>query len=392
MPTDPPALPPDPPIVPPSAGRWYRAWRWGRYVLGLGLGGLALWLVLGKTNELSGASHYFARLAWGWMVVAAVAEALSYLAFAELQRRLLKAGGTAVAVRPMTGVTLAGNAMQNSLPAGLVLAAAYAFRQYRRFGADEVLSGWTITAATAVSFVCLATLAAGGLTLAFGLGSALDLTASILGIAAVAALLVVGWARRSAIISHAGTCVKISQKVTRRPQGDPAEVASRLLERVRRISPRGPDWAWALTMGMCNWLADMACLCVAFLCVGAAVPWQGLLLAYAAAQLAANLPITPGGLGVVEGSLTVALVAFGGGQDSTVAAVLIYRLFNFWIMLPVGWASWGVLALAGRRRRAAALCPPQTPGLQDRPAREQASSESSPAPAAGWQTQGEDQQ
>ena len=45
------------------------------------------------------------------------------------------------------------------------------------------------------------------------------------------------------------------------------------------------------------------------------------------AQLAANLPITPGGLGVVEGSLTIALVAYGGGRDSTVAAVLLYS-FN----------------------------------------------------------------
>lgn len=359
MPTDPPPLPPDPPIVPPTAGRWYRVWRWGRYVLGLALSGLALWLVLGKTNELSGASHYFAHLVWVWVAVAAVAEASSYLAFAELQRRLLKAGGTEVAVRPITGVTLAGNAMQNSLPAGLVLAAAYAFRQYRRFGADDVLSGWTITATTAVSFVALATLAAGGLTLAFGLGSALDLVAVIVGIAATAALLVIAWTRRSAIISRAGACVRISQKVSHRPPGDPDEVASRLMERVRAISPGRTDWAWVLAMGLSNWLADMACLAVAFLAVGAAVPWKGLLLAYAAAQLAANLPITPGGLGVVEGSLTVALVAFGGGQASTVAAVLIYRLFNFWIMLPVGWASWGVMALAGRRRRAAALSPPE---------------------------------
>jgi len=37
--------------------------------------------------------------------------------------------------------------------------------------------------------------------------------------------------------------------------------------------------------------------------------WKGLLLAYGAGQLAADLPITPGGLGVVEGSLTIALVA-----------------------------------------------------------------------------------
>jgi uncharacterized protein (TIRG00374 family) len=84
------------------------------------------------------------------------------------------------------------------------------------------------------------------------------------------------------------------------------------------------------------------------------VPWRGLLLAYGAGQLATALPITPGGLGVVEGSITVALVTFGGGQASTVAAVLIYRLISFWLLLPVGWGSWLALVIAGRNQDRAA--------------------------------------
>jgi hypothetical protein len=95
--------------------------------------------------------------------------------------------------------------------------------------------------------------------------------------------------------------------------------------------------------------------------VGSGVPWKGLLLAYAAGQLASNLPITPGGLGVVEGSLTVALVAFGGGQVGTVAAVLLYRLISFWAMLPIGYASFGVLAARTRRRPELVPGPPLVP-------------------------------
>ena len=67
-------------------------------------------------------------------------------------------------------------------------------------------------------------------------------------------------------------------------------------------------------MGLGNWVADCGCLALSFLAVGARVPWRGLLLAYGAGQLATILPITPGGLGVVEGSLTVALVTFGGAR------------------------------------------------------------------------------
>jgi hypothetical protein len=100
--------------------------------------------------------------------------------------------------------------------------------------------------------------------------------------------------------------------------------------------------------GLANWVLDCSCLALSFLAIGAGIPWRGLLLAYGAGQLAANLPITPGGLGVVEGSLTIALVTFGGAESSTVAAVFLYRILSFWAELPVGWVTWGVLAWARR--------------------------------------------
>jgi hypothetical protein len=93
------------------------------------------------------------------------------------------------------------------------------------------------------------------------------------------------------------------------------------------------------------------CFAFMFLAIGAAIPWNGILLAYGAGQLAAALPITPGGLGAVEGSITIALVAFGGAHVATVDAVLLYRLISFWLVLVVGWMLWGVLALQVRRGR-----------------------------------------
>jgi len=58
----------------------------------------------------------------------------------------------------------------------------------------------------------------------------------------------------------------------------------------------------------------------------------------------------------VEGSITIALVAFGGAQSTTVDAVLVYRLVSFWLVLVVGWFLLGELALevrVGRWRRRA---------------------------------------
>jgi uncharacterized protein (TIRG00374 family) len=322
-------------------------------VLAFALAGLAVWVITGKTDELSGASRYLAQVHWGFVVAALVAEALSYVAYAALQRRLLLAGKVPVRNAPMIGISLAGNSIQNSLPGGVVFYAAYVFRQYRRFGADDVLAGWTLVATNGLSFIALSALAAVGLGLALGAGSALDLVETILGIVVLAALLVLVWVERARILPHGVRFVRLSQRWIRRPSPSvPAEqIIDGWLVRLGAVSPSPTDWAWSTAMSMGAWVMDCGCLILSFLAVGAGVPWRGLLLAYGAGQLASILPITPGGLGVVEGSLTVALVAFGGAENSTVAAVLLYRLMSFWLVVPVGWAAWGVLALVGRSRR-----------------------------------------
>jgi uncharacterized protein (TIRG00374 family) len=318
----------------------------------LALAGVAIWVITGKTDELRGATTYLSDLRWWWVLMAVGAELASYVSYASLQRRLLAVGKVRVPMVPMTGISLAANAIQNSLPGGIVFYAAYLFRQYRRYGADEVLSGWTLVAVNALSFVTLSALAAVGLALALGAGSALDLVEVILGILVVAAVLVLLWAERHRLVPHLARVVRLYQRFAHRPSPSlPADqVIDRWLARVGAITPGKTDWVWATALSLGNWVADCACLTISFLAVGAGVPWRGLLLAYGAGQLAAILPITPGGLGVVEGSLTIALVTFGGAQDSTVAAVLLYRLISFWLLLPVGWGSWAAMALAGRSR------------------------------------------
>jgi uncharacterized protein (TIRG00374 family) len=344
--------PPDPPIVAPSAGRWYRVWQVARYIIGLAAVGFAAYVVDGKTDELRGATTYLEHLRWWWVVVAVAAEAVSYLALASLQRRLLRSGGVKIPMTPMTGIALAGNAIQNSLPGGLVFYSAYNYRQYRRFGADEVLAGWTLIAFNAVTFVTLSVIALLGLALALSAGNAFDLVEEILGIAIFAGLIVVLWAERVWLLEHLTRLVALSQRIFQHPSRDrkAGDIVHGWVDRMGAISPSRRNWARAMVMGFANWTADCACLVLAFMSVGAGVPWRGLLLAYGAGQLATALPITPGGLGVVEGSITVALVTFGGGQASTVAAVLIYRLISFWLLLPIGWGAWFALVIAGRNR------------------------------------------
>jgi uncharacterized protein (TIRG00374 family) len=72
------------------------------------------------------------------------------------------------------------------------------------------------------------------------------------------------------------------------------------------------------------------------------------LLAFTAAQVLAQIPITPGGLGFVEAGLTGTLALAGVAAGDAVLATFAYRLFSYWLPLP-----FGLLGLLLHRRRPA---------------------------------------
>jgi len=73
------------------------------------------------------------------------------------------------------------------------------------------------------------------------------------------------------------------------------------------------------------------------------------------ARVLGSIPITPGGLGLVELGLTTVLVGFGGNNASVVAAVLVYRFLTIVPTLVLG----GVAAATWRRRRRPASPEPE---------------------------------
>jgi uncharacterized protein (TIRG00374 family) len=61
--------------------------------------------------------------------------------------------------------------------------------------------------------------------------------------------------------------------------------------------------------------------------------------AWSLARLLGSIPVTPGGLGVVEVGLTTALVGFGAANAPAVAAVLLYRFLTIVPTLVIGLAA-----------------------------------------------------
>ncbi|MCL4423533.1 MAG: YbhN family protein [Actinobacteria bacterium] len=329
-----------------------RAWVLARYLAGIGLGAFALYVVLGKKGELAGATRYLAHMSWEWVALAVVVEAGSYVSFALLQRRLLLAGSVSAGTGSLTGLALASTAIANSFPAGPALASVYNYRRYRRYGADEAYAGWMLLGVFTAAAVSLAMFAAVGAGLASTQGVDLGLLGALLSVLLAALVLGALVVQRRALVwimrRGASAFEKLLAGRAQKMRLETADLEA-MIGRLNRVKLGWEAVLAALGWAMGNWVLDCACLALAYQSLGVALPWGGLLLAYGAGQLAANLPITPGGLGVVEGSLTIALVAYGGVSTSTVAAVLLYRIISFWLELPVGWALWGWAAMQAKR-------------------------------------------
>jgi uncharacterized membrane protein YbhN (UPF0104 family) len=115
-----------------------------RYLLGIGLGILVLALLFGRRGELVAAWRQLSSVAAGWVLAAIAAEILSLWSFAYLQCRVLSLAGARIPIRDLFLLTMANDAIANTVPSGPAVSSAYRYRYYRRRGASGASAGWTI--------------------------------------------------------------------------------------------------------------------------------------------------------------------------------------------------------------------------------------------------------
>lgn len=349
-----PESPAEPP--PEEGGRpgRRRGWvKWVRRALAVAILIAAVVAASTQTKQLEKGADLLENIRWGWLVVAIVFELASLVVFARLQRWLLHAGGVRLGFGALFEITLAGNSLAVTLPGGAAWAAVFAFEQLRRRGADRVLAEWVILVAGALASFALFCILAAGIWVAGSQGP----VASLRWLAAALAAIPVVAAAVGLVVHYSpgararglGLLASIERHI---PRGNRAADLLRLFwSRVRRVRPGLAGWLVAFALAMANWLCNCATLIACALALDAPVHWRGVLVAYALAQISASLPITPGGIGVVEGSLTFALIAYGQNASEAVAIVLLYRIVSFWGVVPLGWISWGYLALQQDRGR-----------------------------------------
>jgi uncharacterized protein (TIRG00374 family) len=315
-----------------------------------------------ERSRVAGSVAVLGHLRWSWLPAAVVLEALSMAAFAAMFRRLLTAGRVRHGRGSMLATVYAANAVSVTVPlAGPELATAILFRRFTRHGADGLLAGWVLLAGgviTTAAWVII--LASGGLASGHAVATAITVPLALLALAGVAtAAVAVRQPRLRAILErYAAWALRLGTRLLRRPAASPALTVRTWTERMGALRLPASGWALASGAALANWLTDVGVLAVSVLAVGAAVPWRDLLLVYAAGITAKSLAVTPGGLAITEGAISVSLVASGLRASQALAAAVLYRLVSFWLVAVAGWVTLLVLRV---RRAARPLALPAVP-------------------------------
>jgi uncharacterized protein (TIRG00374 family) len=224
--------------------------------------------------------------------------------------------------------------------AGPELAAAFSFRRFKELGAETSLAGWTLLVGGLASwFGAIVVLAAGGVLSGNVVVTGVTILAGLVAVSIGLAVWVgVGRTRlRHVVASSAEWVIRHVSRLLSRPVEDPSAAVNGWIEGLQSLRPSKAEWGKVGGLGLANWLTDIGVLAMSILALGGAVPWRSLLLVYGLATLVGSLGITPGGLGLVEGTLCLGLVSTGLPAALALAAVLLYRLVSFWLVMATGW-------------------------------------------------------
>jgi putative heme transporter len=332
------------------SGRAARRYQVRRGLLAALAAAVLVSVIVVERHTLAESLRVLARLNWGWFLLALAADIISWVSFGLSRRELMRAGGRPPRFSLVMAITYAANALSVSVPfAGAELALVFSYRQFRRHGADAATTGWMLavsaifsTSALALLLVIGALAGTGSLATAAGF-----LGAFVFIVPGVAVLLALRFRRVRRLLHQViawlvGLCRSVF--------GVPAQGVDGLdgfLDRVASLRLPWPRYAGIFALAVLNWAADCAALACAIKATGEPVPWHSLLLVYGAGAVVGSTGITPGGFALVELALTAALTAAGLHRSSALAAVLAYRLVNFWLILICGWL---LIALLTRRR------------------------------------------
>ncbi len=315
--------------------------RWptvARYVVLLLVLGLLVAYILPGLADIEESLRVARTLDWMFLVLAIVAQCLSYLSSADVLRSTVRLSGNAMGLGRAAMIEMAASTL--CLVAGGVVGFAAAVDQWtKKSGVPAhaaVVAGFLPTLFSAASLLFFGVVSAGLLFGARRLSRSESVAVAIVG-TVVAATILIG----IAALARPGWLLAVLRWAGRIPivrQTSRSQRARREVARVRdAISKLGHGaWRRPAVSAMLNFVFDSLTLALVFAATGARVGPITLLAGYGIPILLGRASLVPGGVAVTEVSLSALYISLGVKPSVVVVSILTYRLLTFWLPTLLG--------------------------------------------------------
>ena len=325
-----------------------------RTILVIGTLFILFYLVLPQWGQQKAAAEALRRVNPLLVLLAIGLQAASLLSYTILTRVTLPPKPK-LQLFTLFRIQLATKAVTNTVPGGSAAGGTLGYRLLTENGVAPTAAGFSLATVGLGSAVVLNLILWLALLISIpfnGLKPAY-VTAAIVGVL----LLALAAALVYLLLEGRATAERVMRAIFRRLPFVEEETASRFVHQIAdrlqdlaaqpELVRRGVIWAAA------NWLLDAASLWTLLWAFGTIVSPVNLIVAYGLAGVLAAIPLTPGGLGVVELVLPSALVGFGVPATTAAAAVLSWRFAQYWLPIPLGGLSYASLKVGplGQRER-----------------------------------------
>lgn len=262
---------------------------------------------------------------------------LALFCYSLLTRAMLGEAGRGLSAARLFRIQMSAKALGNIVPGGSAAAPALSYRLLTLSGVNGPDAGFALATAGVGSAVVLNFILWVGLIASIPLrgvnkGYGIAAVAGII-IMLVAGFLVVGlmegqgraertlrWTARKLRLNEdrAGAAVR--------------QIGGRMEDLITDRAQLGRVLGWAAA----NWLVDAAALWVFLRAYGASLDPDALIISFGLANIATVVPLTPGGLGIVEGIYIPTLVGFGLTFAQATLGVATYRLAQYFFPTLLG--------------------------------------------------------
>jgi uncharacterized protein (TIRG00374 family) len=246
-----------------------------------------------------------------------------------------------ISLARLVRIQLSTKALSSIMPGGSAAGSALGYRLLTLSGVSGPDAGFALATVGLGSAVVLNLILMLGLIVSIPLRGVNPFygTAAAVGVVMITLAALIAWG----LIKGQARAERITRWFAKKIRIDPDRaiaVVRHLGERVRELLTDKSLMLRVVGWAAANWLLDAASLWVFLRAYGGTTPIDGLIIAFGLANVLAAVPITPGGVGIVEGVMIPTLVGFGLSKNVATLGVVSYRAASYWLPILLGGISY----------------------------------------------------